>query len=180
MKNSYEIRDGYAVIFIEYKGSKIEPGIYECLVDIEILETIKNLGRSIHLMVSKAGKIYARYKQDGVNKCVHHLVLPIKDGYDVDHINNSNLGSLDNRSSNLRYLPRKLNSRNTDKHRVSKHGYKWVAKNKNKYAANVRYNMKKHYLGNYDTPLEAHRVANRWVYENIGSEFCIRKSIKID
>lgn len=174
MKIDYVIRGDYAVIYIPYEGNKAEKGIYECLVDIAHIQDIINLDRCLSITVTSG--LYVMFKKNNRMEYLHALLKGSKEGYIVDHINQN---TLDNRSCNLRYLSRYLNGRNTDKHRVSRFGYKWVAKNRNKYAANVRHKMQKVYLGNYSTPLEAHRVANRWVYENIGSEFCVREAIKI-
>jgi len=176
MAIEYTITDSHAVINVPYSGNKSEQGIYEVLVDLDDLQRVIELNRSLTISIGSNRKPYVMYKHKNVMKYLHTFILGSKEGMDVDHKDGR---TLDNRRANLRHIPRHLNSRNTDKHRVSKHGYKWVAKNRNKWAANIRHKKEKVYVGNYDTPLEAHRAANRWVYVNIGSEFCTRQAIKI-
>ncbi|QMV48318.1 hypothetical protein Goe9_c02120 [Bacillus phage vB_BsuM-Goe9] len=173
----YTKHDSYAAIHVEYKGRKIPKGTYDCLVDLDTLDWLMSLGRALVVQVNLQGKVYFMYKQDGKMIYLHRSIMGLKEGDStiVDHINRN---PSDNRKCNLRIATRQINSRNAA-NKVSKHGYKWVAKNRNKYAANVRHNYQKVYLGNYNTPLEAHRVANRWVHENIGSEFCMRNPITL-
>ncbi|QMV48544.1 putative HNH endonuclease [Bacillus phage vB_BsuM-Goe10] len=174
----YTKHDSYAAIHVNYKGRKIPKGTYDCLVDLDILDWIISLGRALVIQINKQGKVYFMYKKGNKMKWLHRSIMGLKEGDPaiVDHINRN---PSDNRRCNLRIATRQINSRNAT-NKVSKHGYKWVAKNRNKYAANVRHNYQKVYLGNYDTPLEAHRVANRWVHENIGSEFCVREPIRLN
>jgi len=44
---------------------------------------------------------------EGNQVYAHHLILPVKSGWDVDHINGN---KKDNRPENLQYLPRALNA----------------------------------------------------------------------
>ena len=176
-KFKYEDMGTHVVIYKSYKGSKMEHGTYEILVDHVTLDKLIQLNANVVLFVSGKGVPYAQYILPGKHyHYLHHLVLPVQEGVDVDHRNNS---GLDNRACNLRYLPRHLNSRNSNRYKVGSSGYKWVSRNRNQYRASIKIKGKRHHIGNYPTPLEAHRAANSWVFHNFGSEFCTREAIRL-
>ncbi len=58
---------------------------------------------------------------------LHHLILPVKPGFDVDH---KNRNKWDCRRENLRYLTRSENSLNAGKQINNTSGYKGVSFNK--------------------------------------------------
>lgn len=55
---------------------------------------------------------------------LHHLILPKKENFTIDHINRN---TLDNTSINLRYLEFKFNTYNSNKHRNNTSGYLGVS-----------------------------------------------------
>lgn len=99
-----------------------------------------------HIRLQIADRIYA----------AHRLAFLYMTGdwppHDIDHINGIRD---DNRWANLRPASRAENLRNM-KAKPNKTGLKGVYFNAGKYAASIRLNYKKYYLGRYDSPEEAH------------------------
>lgn len=87
---------------------------------------------------------------------LHHLVLPKKEGYDIDHINNN---PLDNRENNLRYSTKAQNQRNRGPQKNNTTGYKGVGRTSDgKFCARLTHNKKKIWLGTYVTAEEAYKA----------------------
>jgi hypothetical protein len=84
----------------------------------------------------------------------HHLILPKKEGFEVDHINRNRL---DNRRCNLRYVTPSQNQMNKGMYRCNKSGFKGVSFDKinNKWLAQIRINKKAVHIGRFHTPEEA-------------------------
>lgn len=86
----------------------------------------------------------------------HHLIMPKKDGYVIDHINQN---TLDNRKSNLRYATRSENAINSSKPKKSRTGIKGVYiiddRKSKKYVATITVKGKTKWLGSFATAEEA-------------------------
>jgi hypothetical protein len=100
---------------------------------------------------------YAITGLNGKNVHLHHLVLPIINGLDVDHVSGDRL---DCRASNLRHATRQQNNMN----RRATKGYKGVYFNKKakKYAATIHKDGKSIHLGLFidtKTAAEAYNIA---------------------
>ncbi len=104
--------------------------------------------------VKKDNTFYAAIKYKGKRLYLHHLVLPAKKGFQVDHINRN---GLDNRKENLRFATPSQNLCNRDKQSNNKSGFKGVHWNtqKKKWCAEIRFNGKKKHLGFFADPKEA-------------------------
>lgn len=120
------------------------------------LSSMKSKKRSIWVDHSRS-KPYAMMSFNSKNLKLHHIITgqPIQ-GYMIDHLNGN---SLDNRSSNLKVVPRGHNSLN----RPSRGKYKrWVVPQTNgKFQAQIRIS-----LGTFDTQEEAHAVALNYIMNN--------------
>lgn len=79
-----------------------------------------------------------------------HGVMP--DG-EVDHINGDRS---DNRIANLRPATRALNAANAQ--RPQRSFLRGVSQRKSKFWAQIKINSKQHYLGSFDTEMEAHEA----------------------
>ncbi len=92
---------------------------------------------------------------------MHHVVMPKKEGYQIDHINRD---KLDNRRSNLRYVTRSQQIANKGSHKGSRSKYKGVTYNpKNKYSkwmANISVDKIGICLGSFDSEEVAARAFN--------------------
>lgn len=74
--------------------------------------------------------------------------------HQIDHIN---VNPADNRIANLRDVSHSVNKQNMRRARAdSSIGLAGVSMNHKRYAAHIRLNSKRHYIGTYDTPEEAH------------------------
>lgn len=78
---------------------------------------------------------------------------PIPEGFEIDHRNTI---TSDNRLQNLRISTSSENNCNSKTKTKSKHGYKGIGKNGRGYWASIMKNGKKHYLGTFPSPEEAH------------------------
>ncbi len=87
---------------------------------------------------------------------MHRLIMGTPKGMEVDHINHN---GLDNRQCNLRICTKSQNLWNSKPSgKTSKYkGVAWHTPG-NKWVAHIAVNGKPHYLGLYDTELEAARV----------------------
>ena len=90
---------------------------------------------------------------------LHHLILPKKMGFDVDHINGN---TLDNRRVNLRYVTRKQNLHNQGIRGDNTSGYKGVSKFREKFwRAYIVVDYKQISLGIHNTKEEAAKAYNK-------------------
>ena len=87
-------------------------------------------------------------RKDGRGTLMHHLILPKKDGFEIDHINGN---GLDNRRKNLRYVTSSQNKMNTAIRCDNKSGYKGVYFNnyKKRWMAEIMINSKKIVIGQF-------------------------------
>lgn len=75
---------------------------------------------------------------------------------DIDHINGVRT---DNRFGNLRVASRSENNQNQRRaHRDNKSGYLGVSPNRGGWAASININKRKHHIGTFDTPEQAHKA----------------------
>lgn len=92
---------------------------------------------------------------------LHRVILErvlgrsLEKGEEVDHID---MNPLNNLRSNLRLATRSQNQANKTKNRRNKSGYKGVRKIRNKWYTYITVKGKPTYVGNYDTPEEAHQA----------------------
>jgi hypothetical protein len=120
------------------------------LIDKEDFEKIQGYNWTLH----SAGYINAKdiFSKDYKKVLLHHLIMPKKEGYCIDHINGNRL---DNRKSNLRYATAKENTWNTaKKSNATQSKHRGVYKNSTKskpWKAQIQH---KH-LGTFKTELEA-------------------------
>jgi len=112
------------------------------------------------------------------NKCIrlHHLILPPKKGYLVDHINRK---TNDNRCANLRYLTNSESGINRKISVCNTSGYTGVHwhKRKKRWCAGIKVNGKKLDLGGYISKELAHEAyvkAEEKYFPNIRYETMIR------
>ena len=100
------------------------------------------------------------YAASGGHRFMHHEIAARVYGGrngEVDHIN---LDRLDNRRENLRVVTRSQNMMNRARLRSSKHPYKGISKNYNRWVAKVKLDRQFHYIGTFATPEEA-----AWMYD---------------
>jgi hypothetical protein len=104
-----------------------------------------------------------------MHKYMHQLILRPADDY-KGHIDHLNGNGLDNRRTNLLLKPHARNLINSKLNKRNKSGLKGVSWNKDarKWSADVTINYKHYFLGNWETPEEAHaayRVSLAAYYE---------------
>lgn len=88
------------------------------------------------------------------NTYLHHLVLPAKKGFDIDHINRN---KLDNRLKNLRYVTRSQNIYNMGLKTNNTSGHKGVTwdKRRNKWRAYIGGSVARKELGSFKNKSDA-------------------------
>ena len=95
---------------------------------------------------------------DGKNYRAHQLAWLYVHGVwpdtDIDHINRN---KSDNRIVNLRLASRSQNNINSGLHSHNTSGFRGVYASRNKWAAQIKLNGKKIYLGRFNTAEEAHQ-----------------------
>lgn len=87
---------------------------------------------------------------------IHHMILPRRDGFEIDHVNGN---PLDNRRANLRYCTHAQNMKNRKKHKHSRWEYKGIEKYsrplKRPWRARIVSDGVRYNLGDFATALEA-------------------------
>ena len=105
----------------------------------------------------------------GRNKKIymHHLILPISKGQQVDHVS---LDKLDNRRNNLRISTNSLQQANTRRRSDNKSGFKGVSWNKymKKYDVRIMMNQKQNFIGLFDDLIEAAKAYDKKAKELYG------------
>ena len=86
---------------------------------------------------------------------MHREIMNCPNGMEVDHINGN---KLDNRKCNLRICTRTQNMHNRKKYKNSTNNYKGVFRHGEKWRASIMANRKKHYLGVFETEIEAYKA----------------------
>lgn len=105
-----------------------------------------------------------KYKYKTKTVLLHKLLFKSDSKLVVDHINRN---KLDNRRSNLRLVPRNVNSINSKQHDKSV----GVRKNRNRWTANATENNKSVHIGSFKTKSEAIAARKEWMekyYKRIG------------
>lgn len=101
---------------------------------------------------------------------MHHLVLPIPDGKQTDHINRD---GLDNRRKNLRPATKQQNQGNRWKCSFAKTSqFKGVHRSRNLFYASGKENGQQRYLGAFASEIDAAKAYNRWAAKHFG-EFAL-------
>ena len=134
------------------------------------------------LILSKHKWYFDRYakrdtKIDGkkVQIRMHRQILDIKKGFFTDHINGD---VLDNRKSNLRICNKVQNGANRVRYRNNKSGFKGVYwdKERNLFAANLRFQGKTIHLGRFKNNKDAAIAYNREAKISFG-EFALLNKV---
>lgn len=136
-------------------------GIFRWRIDVRA-------GRNNALLKARAGDVagfpsgygYWAMSVDGVRTSGHRVAWLYVTGEmpkaDIDHINGRRD---DNRWSNLRLASRSVNMQNLKgPHKDSSTGYLGVERKRERYAARICIDGKKHSLGVFDTPAQAHEA----------------------
>jgi len=114
--------------------------------------------------VHKTGYIHGTV--NGKKLKMHNCIMTPKKSMIVDHINGKRH---DNRRSNLRYLPESKNGQNLHLKKENKSSkYRGVSYDKKakKYIAQIRIDNVRHYLGQYNTEIEASEIWDMHVVHN--------------
>lgn len=131
---------------------------FEALVDDDIFDSI-----SVFKWCISSNGYAVRGVGDRKNNHIvfmHHIILPKKIGFDVDHINRN---KLDNRLINLRYVTRGQNMLNTGLRSTNTNGLKGTyfirsGKRKKRWVSKIKINYKEKILGYFHTQEEAHQA----------------------
>lgn len=133
--------------------------------DKNIFNLITDKGkRKIWVEKTNPNAHYAQIWFNKKNLRVHHILMgtPLN-GLMIGHLNGN---GLDNRLENLKVVRRRENAYNRKTNKHGKYG-RWVSKARNgKFIARIAFS-----LGTFDTPLEAHEIAKKYVKENFKDIF---------
>lgn len=138
------------------------------IVDDDIFEKVKN-----YRWTSSTGgyvKRTVKTEKGWRNLKIHHVVLPVKDGFVVDHIN---FNKLDNRRENLRYLTNSENSYRKPFYKNNTSGYKGVIKRKNRWIAQIKYKNKQIHLGSFINKIDAKKKFDEFSVSNRKELACV-------
>jgi hypothetical protein len=100
---------------------------------------------------------YASGRVNGKIKKLHHIIMPSKEGFEIDHINRN---KLDNRKKNLRYVTHQQNMMNSSKKKDNTSGFRgvWWNKRDKKWVSYIKFNNKRKCVGYFSDIEEAARA----------------------
>lgn len=103
---------------------------------------------------SSKGYPCAREKGKNKNVFLHHLILPAKKGFDVDHVDRN---PFNNKRSNLRYVTHAQNMMNMKKMRTNTSGFRGVSMDKRDgvWTAQIWADGKKKHIGRFPSAVLA-------------------------
>ena len=130
-----------------------KPTIKDVIIDDDMRELFNS--RKWHVKESPGLAFYPITKINDKNIPLHHLILPKKEGFEIDHINRN---GMDNRRANLRYATKEQNARNKRVRKDSPSGIKGVRTSKGLYYPNIFVNKKRQQLGTYHNPELAGKI----------------------
>lgn len=147
--------DHHASVMKEWGEGSVPAGVevrlsneHVAYVDPDDYDKVKGFSWSEHV---KGGAV-AYNPSQGANVYMHHLILPKKEGFVIDHINRN---SLDNRQCNLRYATRSQNGANGVWNEAR---YKDVTRHGKGFKAQITVNYKNVVIGTFPTEEEAARA----------------------
>ena len=147
--------DHHASVMKEWGEGSVPAGVevrlsneHVAYVDPDDYDKVKGFSWSEHV---KGGAV-AYNPSQGANVYMHHLILPKKEGFVIDHINRN---SLDNRQCNLRYATRSQNGANGVWNEAR---YKGVTRHGKGFKAQITVNYKNVVIGTFPTEEEAARA----------------------
>lgn len=136
MKNKYEVKGNYTVIFLRQRGGSV----IETLIDTEDLKKVMSISGSWCAFKSPhTDTYYVRGYHKGDRILLHRLVMNAPENLLVDHINHN---TLDNRKSQLKLVNYFYNNQNRKGlNKSNKSGFRNVSWNKEKKKWAVRINV---------------------------------------
>lgn len=147
--------DHHASVMKEWGEGSVPAGVevrlsneHVAYVDPDDYDKVKGFSWSEHV---KGGAV-AYNPSQGANVYMHHLILPKKEGFVIDHINRN---SLDNRQCNLRYATRSQNGANGVWNEAR---YKGVTQHGKGFKAQITVNYENVVIGTFPTEEEAARA----------------------
>jgi hypothetical protein len=157
VKNEFEVRNNYAVIFVNCKGQKIET-----MISISDLEKAQSFPYTWYAYHSKRRDTFIIVgnlqptKEGRKRALLTRWIMDPSDDLIVDHINHN---TLDNRRENLRILTNAENQQN--RVQFNKWGQRrgvCIDKSKGQWVAYITINKKRIHLGQFKTEEEANKV----------------------
>jgi HNH endonuclease len=151
MKNKWYEKDSYAVILVRHIDE-----LKECLIDLVDLDKVATPDGTWTAFNESNGNPYVKQRINGKIVRLHRLILEVKPGEIIDHINRN---TFDNRRENLRVVSSSGNAQN----RVykSKTGVRNVHKQGNRFRVILKIDGKMKHFGYYGTLEEAEEVAKK-------------------
>lgn len=153
-KNEIVVHEDFASIYLyNKKGKKIA----EAIIDIEDVSKCENIRWYKH------NKGYVQGGKDGAY--LHHHIMNCTS--EIDH---KDTDGLNNRKNNLRKTTHHNNSMNCSLSKKNTTGYKGVSysKQKDKFTAQIRFNYKLQYLGQFKKAEDAAKAYNKAALELFG------------
>lgn len=152
MKNTYEVRGDFAVVFLKRRDGSI----FEAKIDVADLETVKTFPNTWIAAYAKSTESFYAHGVyvigDGKRTTIsmQRFITDAKKGEVVDHVNHD---TLDNRRSNLRVVDYQINAlnRSRDFHKNKSSGVTGVtfSKQHNNWVARIGFKYERMYLGSF-------------------------------
>jgi hypothetical protein len=142
----YEEHGDYIIISLKNAKTIIDKSDFDKIKDYGMELSFNPKSKKAYILCTKCQN-YIRTRIP-----LHRFLMDCPDNMVIDHINSN---GLDNRRENLRICTITENNRNCKHHKDNESGYKGVSRMKNRWRAIIKYDGKNHYLGYFDTPVEA-------------------------